>query len=364
MKNLILKSIKSVRKIFFDPPAGGEKFSLRSNNKGNIRVNLSYLFLCLGIVLVLVLIYQFNRTVKIISPVAKNPYWKVRSIDTMKYSRDPSREKLHDTSFDLVIAQQVKNIAKTGASHIAIATPYDEEFLPIMQKWVNAARENHLKIWFRGNFSGWEGWFEYPKITADEHQKKVDAFILNNSGLFEDGDIFTACPECENGGPGDPRQTGDVEGYRSFLIDEYKLTKEAFQKIGKRVASNYDSMNMDVARKVMDRATTLALDNVVVVDHYVASPQQLSDDLTNLALVTGGKVVLGEFGAPIPDIHGNMTDAQQAEWISNVLKLLSVNKNVIGVNYWVSTGGSTELWSSDGVGRSAVSIITSYYSFK
>ena len=46
----------------------------------------------------------------------------------MKYSRDLSREKLKDPSFDVVIDKQVKAIAETGATHVAISTPYDEEF--------------------------------------------------------------------------------------------------------------------------------------------------------------------------------------------------------------------------------------------
>ena len=81
--------------------------------------------------------------------------WQFQSIDTMKYSRDLSREKLHDPVFDLTITRQMADIARTGATHVAIATPYDEEFVPILTRWVKAAREQHLHIWFRGNVSGW-----------------------------------------------------------------------------------------------------------------------------------------------------------------------------------------------------------------
>jgi len=41
-------------------------------------------------------------------------WWEFQSIDTMKYSRDLSREKINDPSFDTVIQTQVKNIADTG----------------------------------------------------------------------------------------------------------------------------------------------------------------------------------------------------------------------------------------------------------
>src|SRR3989344_5428418 len=56
---------------------------------------------------------------------------------------------------------------------------------------------------------------------------------------FEEGDIFSSCTECENGGPGDPRRSGDVAGHRNFLTEEYKITNDAFRKIGKNVRSNF-----------------------------------------------------------------------------------------------------------------------------
>src|SRR3990167_5091604 len=197
-------------------------------------------------------------------------WWQVQSVDTMKYSRDLAREKLHDPAFTGLIDSQVRDIDSTGAIHVAIATPYDDEFLPVLKLWVTAARKYRLGVWFRGNFSGWEGWFEYPKISRDQHLAMTENFILSHPDLFRDGDIFSPCPECENGGPGDPRHNGDV------------------------------------ARLVMDRPTTAALDGIVVVDHYVADPQKLVSDLVSLADSSGGQVVLGEFGVPIPGIHGVM----------------------------------------------------------
>lgn len=291
-------------------------------------------------------------------------WWEVQSIDTMKYSRDPSREKLRDPSYDRVIDLHVKNIAQTGATHVAIGTPYDAEFLPIMKRWVAAARRYNLNVWFRGNWSGWERWFGYPSITRDEHMGKTESFIRDNSDLFVDGDIFTPCTECENGGPGDPRKTGDAAGHRAFLIDEYRVTKEAFRRIGRDVRSNFNSMNGDVARLIMDKDTTQALGNIVVIDHYVASADNLVRDIKDIAKRSGGKVMLGEFGAPIPDIHGAMTDEQQAEWLSTALGELAQIPELIGVNYWVSVGGSTQLWNEKNQARPAVKVLRSFYTPK
>ncbi len=293
--------------------------------------------------------------------VPQTRFWQFQSIDTMKYSRDIAREKLGDASYDVDIDRQVRDIAQTGATHIAIATPYDAEFLPYLTRWVKAARKYNLHVWFRGNWSGWESWFGYPSISREEHIRKTQEFIVANPQLFADGDIFSACPECENGGSGDPRHSGDVTKYRQFLIAEYTTSKQAFTKINKKVSANYYSMNADVAKLVMDRDTTSQLDGIVVIDHYVKTVQQLDSDITQIASASGGQVVLGEFGVPIPDIHGKLTSAQQAEWLGQAMPLLVANTHLVGLNYWLNIGGSTALWSGNGQAYTAVQTLTSFY---
>lgn len=287
-------------------------------------------------------------------------FFPVQSIDTMKYSRDRARNEMTDI-VKLDVDQELARIAATGATHVAIATPYDEEFIPYMQMWVDGARAHGLHIWFRGNFSGWEKWFDYPKIDRETHTKNVIQFITSHPELFQDGDIFTSCPECENGGPGDPRQNGDLEGHRRFLIHEYQEVKKAFAQINKHVTANYYSMNGDVAKLVMNHATTTALDGIVTVDHYVASPEKLAADLKELAVSSGGKIVLGEFGAPIPDIHGDMTQTEQAAWVEKAYDLLYQMPEITAVNYWVDRDGSSSVWSLDGTPRKVSEVITKYY---
>jgi len=322
-------------------------------------------------VLFAVILFIFFSSIYYLVFVKKEPFleitsppkqvMKITSVDTMKYSRDVAREKLHDASFDTVIDRQVSDIAKTGATHIAIGAPYDDEFTPFLKRWVQSARAHGLKVWFRGNFSGWEGWFNYPKIDRETHIKKTQSFIFANKDLFENGDIFGSCNECENGGPGDPRHNGDVEGHRIFLIEEYKVARNAFNKIGKKVRANYNSMNGDVANLIMNKDTTKALDGIVVIDHYVKDPEKLITDIQELSQKSGGKIVLGEFGAPIPDIHGNMTEEEQADWIRKALDKVLEMPEVIGVNYWVNVGGSTHLWNNNGKEKLAVSVIRKYY---
>lgn len=325
--------------------------------KGSVSIRLGILFLFL--------LFGFS-ILKADSKeeVAPVKFWNVQSIDTMKYSRDLAREKLKDPAFDIQIYQQVKDIAGTGATHVAIATPYDAEFLPILKRWASAARVNNLKVWYRGNFSGWERWFGYSDITRDQHKELLLNFITSNPELFEDGDVFTACPECENGGPGDPRHNGDIQGHRNFLIEEHEIMERAFVKIGKDVEFGYNSMNGDVAQLIMDRPTTKALGGVVAIDHYVPSGEKTSFDITEIAKNSRGKVFLGEFGAPVPDIHGDMTEREQAQWIESTMKTLAANKDLIGMSYWVDKGGSTKLWNDNGSARMAVNSLTAAYSPK
>ena len=295
-------------------------------------------------------------------PQEPEPLWNLRAIDTVKYSRDIAREKLSDPTFYEEIDLQMKNIAETGASHVAIGTPYDAEFLPFLRQWVNSARKYRLNVMFRGNLSGWEGWFDYKGITREQHIAGIESFIVNNQDLFQDGDIFSSCTECENGGPGDPRMNGDVKGHREFLIKEYNMMKSTFKKINKDVDANYFSMNGDVARLVMDKETTKALDGLIVIDHYVDSVKKLDEDISEIAEDSGGKVVLGEWGAPIPDINGKMTEAEQALWVADAFKTLEKNNDLVGINYWTHMGSSTQMWNDDNSARDVVEIVKIYFS--
>lgn len=287
--------------------------------------------------------------------------WQIESIDTMKYSRDMARQDLTDPTFATEVNKQMADIAATGANYVAIDTPYDDEFLPVLHVWVQSARAHGLHVWFRGNWSGWEGWFNYPPIDEATHISETKQFILDNSDLFQDGDIFTSCPECENGiklNTGDPQA---VASYRQFLINEYTSDKAAFATIHKNVASNFFSMNADVARVLMDRQTTMELGGIVVIDHYVKTPTELASQVAEIASQSGGQIVLGEFGAPIPDLQGDMTEQQQSQWLQQSLQGLSSINTLIGVNYWVDNGGSTALWRPNGTPKPAVTVLTDYY---
>ncbi|QQS39487.1 carboxypeptidase regulatory-like domain-containing protein [Candidatus Woesebacteria bacterium] len=320
------------------------------------------------LIILILLVIIFGILASVVKPNFVNQaqdiratWWDIQSIDTVKYSRDVAREKALDPTFDNVIDSHVRLIAETGATHVSIGTPYAQEFVPFLTRWVNAARKYNLKVWFRGNVPGWEGWFDYDTISREEHTALIKDFILTNGNLFMEGDIFSSCPECENGGPGDPRITRDVNEYRKFIIDEYRVTNDAFRKIGKNVRSNFVPMNGDVANLIMDKTTTQALGGIVVIDHYVGDDDRLVKDIESLALKSGGQVILGEFGAPISDLHGNLNTKEQAVWIDDALNKLTKIDDLVGINYWTSFGGSTKLWEDNFDKRPAVDVLTKYY---
>lgn len=292
----------------------------------------------------------------------KKQLFAMQAVDTMKYSRDISGQVLDNpAAFRKMIDKQMMLIKNVGATHVAIATPYDERFIPVLSLWVSSARAHGLSVWFRGNFSGWEGWFGVPKIDRAEHKRLLVAFIKKQSSLFRDGDFFSPCPECENGGQGDPRRTGDREGYNKFLIEEREIALREFKALGKSLEV-YTTMNGDIARDIITPSVAKSLGGTVLIDHYVSSAERFGNDVRTIAKKLDAKVGLGELGAPIPDLNGNMTPLAQANFVRALLDTLYVqNESIPMVSYWTLTGGSTAIVNDDGTPRPAYFVLKDYY---
>ncbi|MBI1862874.1 hypothetical protein HYS00_02025 [Candidatus Microgenomates bacterium] len=160
-------------------------------------------------------------------------FFEVESVDTMKYSRDAARNKEAMAQIPTLVAAA----ATLHPTHIAIATPYDDEFIPVMKLWVSEIRKHNIKVWYRGNFAAWEGWFGFERFkNPSDHIQKTERFIKNNPDLFEDGDIFTPVPEAENGGFGDPRQGDDIKKkFFEFLPKSYSACADSMKAIGRDV---------------------------------------------------------------------------------------------------------------------------------
>lgn len=296
-------------------------------------------------------------------PAADERFFQIQSVDTMKYSRDRARNPYNEID----IPTLVQRVAAMHVTHISISTPYDEEFYPIMKAWVDESRKYNLKIWFRGNWSSFEGWFGYPKMTdPDEHHLKTAEFIRKHPELFQEGDIFTPSPEPENGAIGDPRVSKDGgAAFNAWLVQSQQTCVEGMAAIGKLgVKCGYFSTNGDVAWYITSD-TYAKIGNRIVIDHYVKTAVKLRKDIERLHAKYGIKILLGEFGAPILDINGPMTEYQQAVFIKEIFhELLKVQDKMEGVNYWVIFDGPTTLYNGVSGGftmRHAGRIVKRYY---
>lgn len=297
------------------------------------------------------------------TPTPRPTLWKYQCIDTMKTSRDKARVWKNSPQLSQTIATEMQIIKNTGANCVAIDTPYDAEFLPYLTEWVQGARKENLHVWFRGGWSSWEGWFDYPKSSDTKKViKDTKNFITIHPTLFQNGDIFTSIPEAENGGPFANKALSETDMYRQFLIDEKAATDASFKAINKNVIDNWDSMNGGVAKSIMDQATINAIGNTVTIDHYVKDPKEMGDFIRFFNNTYNAKVVIGEFGAPIPEINGSMTETGQAQFVQSLLEQMYENRNtVIGVNYWDLFDGSTALVNEDNTPRPVLTTITNYF---
>jgi hypothetical protein len=295
--------------------------------------------------------------------------WEFGCIDTMKQSRDGARNFLRDPQREEKIAQEVKAIQELGASHIAVDTPYDAEFFPILENYVQEARKNKLNVFFRGNFSSLEyqdrekdpktGWFDYPH--EPDHTKYLsltENFIKQRSNLFEDGDIFDVWPERENAFPS---KFDNPAAYEAFLLQSRNTCKDAFAKLNKNIRC-VGSMNGYIATH-LSPATVRGLDNIVVPDHYVKQATDMGNLLEELRNLYGAdvQVILGEFGAPHETLNGPMTEQQQSAFVEELFRQIEQSPNVIGVNYWVDRGGSTALFNENGSPREVAEVVKKYY---
>jgi hypothetical protein len=294
-------------------------------------------------------------------PAAPQRFWDITAVDTVKYSRDSAGDKEVLKEIPILVGEA----AKLHVTHIAIDTPYDEEFYPVLKAWVDEARKDNLKVWFRGNFSSWEEWFgRQPFTDYSQHHVLTKAFIEKHPELFEDGDIFTPIPEPENGGPGDPRGSDQKSAdFNAFLIASYSNCVDSFAAIEKAVQCGFFSTNGDIAKNVLTPETVARIGNVVVIDHYVDSPEKMRSDISYLSSkFPTAKIVLGEFGAPIPDINGDMNDQQQSEFIGKLLQVFYDNREKIaGINYWTLAGGSTALLHDDFSEKEAFTTLANYF---
>jgi hypothetical protein len=189
---------------------------------------------------------------------------------------------------------------------------------------------------------------------------KATRLITTHPELFKDGDIFDACPECENGGfwP-QPRKDAD---YNLFIQKKQDILHAAFLSIHRSINSHFPSIIGGRSKDVLNQATYDSLIDVTAIDHYVKDPQNYSDYIQYFWNNFHTRTVFSEVGAPIPDLHGNMTEDQQADFMQQVFSQMYKNReHVIGVNYWVYNNGTTGLASPTNQWRKVATVLANFF---
>lgn len=291
--------------------------------------------------------------------------WHFQCIDTMKYSRDAARDYLNDPKrAEIFINKEVDIIKSLGTTCVSVGTPYDEEFIPYLRQWVNIVHSKGLNVWFRGNFSAWENWFSYGYLkNPEDHHAKLNFFITHHQDLFANGDILSPAPEAENGVLGNPwASSASAEALREFVWKSADTCQQAILAIKKQVSCGYFSANGDVARDIYNHDLLQKAGAVTVIDHYISSTVKYGQDLDLYAQKHGLPIVIGEFGAPIPDLNGDMNEDEQARFVGELFRQFYVHKKqILGLNYWVLRGGSTRLINDDGSERKVMEVVRDYF---
>jgi hypothetical protein len=102
--------------------------------------------------------------------------------------------------------------------------------------------------------------------------------------------------------------------------------------------------------------------NLVTIDHYVRDSKDMGEYIDFFTRTFNSKVAIGEFGGPIPDLNGEMTEEQQAMFVTHVLsEMYSRKDSLVGVNYWTLTHSSSSLLNPDYSERKVANVLRDYY---
>jgi hypothetical protein len=263
-----------------------------------------------------------------------------------------------------LIGEMAQKIAALGATHIAISTPYDDpacaSALTLTQSWVNAARANGLRVWFRQKPLAFEGFYGYSKnLDPAYHLEVMRAYIVGHPGLFRSGDIFTPAPEPQNGGIQGINCSSnclfaDAAAFNAWLRESIQVAKAAFAQIGVGGVTvgrfGFDGFVAWGDRNpdwngIIEPATIAADGNTITVDHYFPASADPAAEFAKIRnhFGSGVRICLGEWGA----IHG-----ESAARVEAVLQAAE-NAGIDCLNWWHAGPGGTgeSLLQENGAGH-------------
>ncbi len=302
----------------------------------------------------------------------ENPaYWSIRSISTMKETKDKICNQDSKAFIDLWIAKALE----LGVNYIAVETPYDDpscgSSLAYTKAWVDAVHAKGLGVWHRHMPLEFEGIYGMTKNNAKDFIGMIASYIKTNPGLFKAGDIFTPIPEPQNGGiqgitychqsvcmfPG-------AQGFNAWLRNAITASEGAFGAIGLggKMKIGYYGFDGFIAwgdnnpdwNGILEDATVQAMGNITI-DHYPESVgDTMANDLNELqAKYPTVPIIIGEWGT----VTGGDTVSQVQATMQ-----ASIRQNVVGFNYWhMGMGGNEALVNSDFTNRPAFDAVKSFF---
>ncbi len=274
--------------------------------------------------------------------------WAIRSVDTMKLSRDTLKAPLSDRQ----IAEVVRQDARLRLTHVAVDVFYDNP--SYMERWVRAVRASGLHVWFRAHWYRWENHRDLrgdmsPRAYIDDTREFLQQYI----DLFASGDIFDFCAEPENGaywvqtyGQGWSWRSNKAakRAFNTFIRSGVYMAGTTLAHRGRGdVLVTAISVDSSVAERLLSKPTVQRL-GLITLDLY---PEGKTRDPATAARLFVAEIEKVHRKWPVPILIGEhgyardiaVDDATQARVLHSELAALRRLPYVRGLNYWVDAGG-------------------------
>lgn len=320
--------------------------------------------------------------------VTSNPTWVLQSVDLMKYTKDVVCGTQPSDTF---IANSISRAVELGATHVGIATPYENPTCgssrDLAVRWITAARAAGLKIWHRHAHLAFEGIYSTSKTKSPDGTRFHTAtanWITANADLIAPGDIFTPEAEPQNGGIagvtycGNPSvcQFSSAADFNEWLRTAQLVSKLALQANGFDVATTLGDSNGvfvglygfdgfvtwgndnpdHVGTSKLEASTVAAMDNIIAIDHY-PSAQSMATDLDEAhAMWPNAQYVIGEYGT-----IGATTETARQTAAEDAFSAFAARSWIKGVNYWHLHWSNEGLLNTDFTKRANFTVVEGYY---
>jgi hypothetical protein len=303
--------------------------------------------------------------------------WRIRSVDTMKLSRDTLKAQLTDAQ----IAADVRLDTRLHLTHIAVDVYYDDP--AYMARWVRIVRASGLHVWFRAHWYAWEDHGDQRgSMSPHEYIEATRRFLQQHATLLANGDIFDFCSEPENGaywlrayGNGwSWRNSAAKSAFNTFIRSGIYMASTTLAHRGRGgVLVTVISVNPSIAERMLSKPTVQRM-GMLTLDLYpegttrdpATATQRLLAEIAQVRRRWPVPVLLGEHGYARDQ---EVDDATQARVLAAEMAALARLPYLLGQNYWVDAGGPgyggyTNLYRRAGSGwtpRPAAAVLAQAY---